>query len=461
LKEAHWKPTEIGQKLKFATLYHWSQYDSPSLATRSRYNFTLRGSNENVKLRKDFSLNIERGSEAALDSERFDSIHSTGHQDKGSASVAAVDDNASVGTAFDRAMMQRCLELARRALGRTAPNPLVGAVIVKDGEIIGEGFHPQAGQPHAEVFALREAGDRARGATLYVNLEPCNHHGRTPPCSEAVVAAGLARVVVGMVDPNPKVAGGGIARLQAAGIEVVTGVEAAACQELNEAFVHRILYHRPFGILKYAMTLDGKIATNSGHSAWITGQAARAEVFQLRAACDAVIVGGNTVRLDNPLLTTRQVDGPHPLRVVMSRTLDLPEQAHLWQTAAAPTLVITAPSVKPELQAFLRQLGVEVVELSPLTPAQVMTYLYNRGFLSVLWECGGTLAAQAIADGAVQKVLAFIAPKIVGGSTAPSPVGDLGFLTMPEALPLEKLRWRAVGADLLVEGYLPKSIVHS
>ncbi|HEY9860531.1 MAG TPA: bifunctional diaminohydroxyphosphoribosylaminopyrimidine deaminase/5-amino-6-(5-phosphoribosylamino)uracil reductase RibD [Candidatus Obscuribacterales bacterium] len=391
-----------------------------------------------------------------MDSGRFDPINSTSHQSKGSASVAAVD-NATIGTVFDRAMMQRCLELARRALGRTAPNPLVGAVIIKDGEIIGEGFHPQAGQPHAEVFALREAGERAQGATLYVNLEPCNHHGRTPPCSEAVVAAGLAKVVVGMVDPNPKVAGGGIARLQAAGIEVVTGVEGAACQELNEAFVHRILYHRPFGILKYAMTLDGKIATNSGHSAWITGQAARAEVFQLRAACDAVIVGGNTVRLDNPLLTSRQVDGPHPLRVVMSRTLDLPEQAHLWQTTAAPTLVLTEPGVKPEFQALLRRLGVEVVELSPLTPAQVMAYLYDRGFLSVLWECGGTLAAQAIADGAVQKVLAFIAPKIVGGSTAPSPVGDLGFLTMPQALPLEKLRWRSVGPDLLIEGYLPQS----
>ncbi|WP_370588119.1 bifunctional diaminohydroxyphosphoribosylaminopyrimidine deaminase/5-amino-6-(5-phosphoribosylamino)uracil reductase RibD [Trichocoleus sp. FACHB-591] len=439
----------------------WLQYDSPSLTTRSLQNFIPRGSKDNVKLREDFSLNTERASEAALDSGRFNSIDSTGQQDQVSASVTAIDDHATIGTVFDRAMMQRCLELARRALGRTAPNPLVGAVIVKDGAIIGEGFHPQAGQPHAEVFALREAGDRARGATLYVNLEPCNHHGRTPPCSEAVVAAGLAKVVVGMVDPNPKVAGGGIARLQAAGIEVVTGVEAAACQELNEAFVHRILYHQPFGILKYAMTLDGKIATNSGHSAWITGQAARAAVFQLRATCDAVIVGGNTVRLDNPLLTSRQVDGPHPLRVVMSRTLNLPEQAHLWQTAAAPTLVITEPGVKPEFQSLLRKLGVEVVELSPLMPAQVMTYLYDRGFLSVLWECGGTLAAQAIADGAVQKVLAFIAPKIVGGSTAPSPVGDLGFLTMPQALPLEKLRWRAVGVDLLIEGYLPKTQVDS
>lgn len=363
---------------------------------------------------------------------------------------------SEIGTASDRVFMQRCLELARQARGRTAPNPLVGSVIVKDGEIVGEGFHPQAGQPHAEVFALRAAGDRAQGATLYVNLEPCNHYGRTPPCSEAVVAAGLAKVVVGMVDPNPKVAGGGIARLRAAGIEVVVGVEEAACQKLNEAFVHRILHQQPFGILKYAMTLDGKIATSSGHSAWITSQTARNEVHQLRAGCEAVIVGGNTVRLDNPQLTTRQTDSPKPLRVVMSRTLDLPTEAYLWQTAATPTLVATELGANPAFQDHLRQQGVEVVELSPLSPATVMNYLYDRGCLTVLWECGGTLAARAIADGAIQKVLAFIAPKIVGGQTAPSPIGDLGILTMPDAIALERVQWRTIGDECLLEGYLPK-----
>ena len=235
-------------------------------------------------------------------------------------------------TDADRAMMQRCLELARCALGRTAPNPLVGSVIVQNGEIVGEGFHPGAGKPHAEVFALRAAGDRARGATLYVNLEPCNHYGRTPPCSEAVIAAGVAKVVVGMVDPNPLVAGGGIARLKAAGVEVLVGVEEADCRQLNEAFIHRILYQQPFGILKYAMTLDGKIATTSGHSAWITNQQARQEVHQLRSACDAIIVGGNTVRRDNPHLTSRMAEAANPLRVVLSRTLDLPTEAYLWQT---------------------------------------------------------------------------------------------------------------------------------
>ncbi len=355
---------------------------------------------------------------------------------------------------FDRAMMRRCIELARRALGKTAPNPLVGSVIVRDGKIVGEGFHPGAGQPHAEVFALREAGELAAGATVYVNLEPCNHYGRTPPCSEALIEAKVAKVVAGMVDPNPLVAGTGLARLRATGIEVVVGVEGEACQKLNEAFVHRILYRRPLGILKYAMTLDGKIATSTGHSAWVTGEEARSEVHGVRVGCDAVIVGGNTVRLDNPQLTSHQPNRNNPLRVVMSRSLDLPKSARLWETSSAPTLVLTEPGVNREFQEFLIAKGVEVVELSPLTPANVMAYLYDRSFLSVLWECGGTLAAKAIADGAVQKIMAFIAPKIVGGSSAPTPVGDLGFAKMTDALTLERVSWRTVGTDCLMEGYL-------
>ena len=352
-------------------------------------------------------------------------------------------------------MMQRCLELARRASGRTAPNPLVGCVIVHQRQIVGEGFHPGAGHPHAEVFALQAAGDRAKGATLYVNLEPCNHYGRTPPCSEAVIKAGISKVIVGIVDPDPRVSGSGIARLRSAGIEVVVGIEAEACRELNEAFIHRIRYQCPFGILKYAMTLDGKIATSSGHSAWVTDQAARAQVHHLRAVCDAVIVGGNTVRRDNPQLTTHRPDERNPLRIVMSRSLELPDQAYLWQTDAAPTLVLTQVGANPESQQRLKNKGVEVIALQHLSPMAAMTYLYERGLLSVLWECGGTLAARAIAEGAVQKVLAFIAPKIVGGSTAPSPVGELGLNTMGEALTLERVRWQIIGSDCLVEGYLP------
>lgn len=357
---------------------------------------------------------------------------------------------------LDQQRMQRCIQLAQQALGQTAPNPLVGAVVVQHDEIVGEGFHPKAGQPHAEVFALRAAGDRARGATVYVNLEPCSHYGRTPPCADALIKAEVARVVVGMIDPNPQVAGQGIARLQAAGIEVVVGVEAAACQALNEAFVYRILHQRPLGILKYAMTLDGKIATTTGNSAWVTSPPARSIVHDLRAGCDAVIIGGNTVRQDNPLLTSHG-HGHNPLRVVMSRSLELPIEAQLWQTDTAPTLVFTETGSRPDLQQPLIQQGVEVIELPILTPTAVMTQLYDRGYLSVLWECGGTLAAQAISDGAVQKILAFIAPKLIGGTTAPSPVGDLGLTQMTDALTLERVTWRSVGGDLLVEGYLQYS----
>jgi diaminohydroxyphosphoribosylaminopyrimidine deaminase / 5-amino-6-(5-phosphoribosylamino)uracil reductase len=355
-------------------------------------------------------------------------------------------------------MMQRCLELARHALGRTAPNPLVGAVIVREGEIVGEGFHPAAGQPHAEVFALQAAGEKAKGATVYVNLEPCNHHGRTPPCSEALIAAGVAKVVVGMVDPNPLVAGSGIDRLRGAGIEVIVGVEEEACRQLNEAFIHRILYQRPWGIFKYAMTLDGKIAATTGHSAWVTGEKARHLVHQQRAAADAVIVGGNTVRQDNPLLTSHNIHPHNPLRVVMSRSLDLPPEAKLWRTEEGPTLVLTQEGANPSLQRLLQQKGVEVVELSPLTPTAAMKHLYDRGLSRVFWECGGVLAAEAIAQGAVQKIMAFIAPKIIGGRDAPSPVSDLGLTQMTEALKLERVTITALEPDFLIEGYLPLPI---
>jgi diaminohydroxyphosphoribosylaminopyrimidine deaminase/5-amino-6-(5-phosphoribosylamino)uracil reductase len=316
------------------------------------------------------------------------------------------------------------------------------------------GFHPKAGEPHAEVFALRQAGEAARGATLYVNLEPCNHYGRTPPCTEAIIAAGIEQVVVGMVDPNPQVGGTGIARLRTAGIEVTVGVEAAACERLNEAFVHRILHQRPFGILKYAMTLDGKIAAASGHSSWVTGPAARRAVHQLRAACDAVIVGGNTVRQDNPHLTTHGVAGHNPLRVVMSRSLHLPTQAHLWQTDHTPTLVLTQAGANPTVRLVLQDQGVEVVELDDLTPEAVLEILYDRGALSVLWECGSTLAAAALQAGTVQKIWAFIAPKIIGGTTALTPIGDLGLSRMTDAIRLKDISIQRIDPDLLVEGYI-------
>ncbi len=256
-----------------------------------------------------------------------------------------------------------------------------------------------------------------------------------------------------MVDPNPLVSGKGIARLKEAQIEVIVGVEATACRRLNEAFCHRMLHHRPFGILKYAMTLDGKIASSTGHSAWVTGTQSRQLVHQIRAGCDAVIAGGNTVRRDNPNLTLHQATGRNPCRVVMSRNLHLPQQAHLWDVTIAPTLVFTEWGKNPSLQAALRDKGVEVIELSPLTPSQVMDVLYERQLSTILWECGGVLGAQAIREGVIQKIMAFIAPKIIGGVSAASPVGDLGLEKMSDALSLKDVTIRQVDGDILVEGY--------
>jgi diaminohydroxyphosphoribosylaminopyrimidine deaminase/5-amino-6-(5-phosphoribosylamino)uracil reductase len=367
----------------------------------------------------------------------------------------------------DRYYMQRCLDLARSAMGNTAPNPMVGCVIVKDGKIIGEGYHPKAGEPHAEIFALRSATqahdaqtheaqtDKATlGATLYVNLEPCNHTGLTPPCSDAVIASGVSRVVVGMVDPNPKVAGSGIAKIKAAGIAVTVGVEEDACQTLNEAFVHRILNQRPFGILKYAMTIDGKIATTTGHSAWITSPDSRRWVHELRSHCQAIIIGGNTVRKDNPNLTCHGVSDRIPLRVVMSRSLNLPTVANLWNCDQAPTVIFTQPNPNRDIHNTLIRQGVEIIELEVLTPDSVMKNLYDRGQAQVLWECGGTLAARALQDKSVQKLYAFIAPKIIGGASAPTPIGDLGLTEMTQAIELKKLGLQSIGPDWLLDAYL-------
>ncbi|EDX83685.1 riboflavin biosynthesis protein RibD [Synechococcus sp. PCC 7335] len=360
---------------------------------------------------------------------------------------------ATLNLGSDTDLMRRCCELAAQAAGHTAPNPLVGSIILRDGEIVGEGFHPKAGEPHAEIFALRAASDRAQGATLYVNLEPCNHKGLTPPCSEAVIKAGIRRVVIGMRDPNPK-AKGGIEKLRQAGIEVVVGIEVDRCHQLNEAFIHRVTHNSPFGILKYAMTLDGKIATTAGHSAWISGPSSRQRVHQLRSRCDAVIVGGNTVRQDNPNLTSHGEGTRNPLRVVMSRHLDLPSDRNLWKTEVAPTLVFTQTNANLETKAALVRQGVEIVALESLTPAAVMAHLYQRGAMSVLWECGGVLAAKAIAAGSVQKIWAFIAPKLIGGQRAPSPIGELGFTAMTEALALHSVSITPVGQDFLLKGYL-------
>ena len=351
-----------------------------------------------------------------------------------------------------RPWMQRALQLAALGHGRTSPNPLVGCVVLDaNGQLVGEGFHQRAGTPHAEVHALRQAGERARGGTAVVTLEPCCHHGRTPPCSETLIAAGVARVVVAMRDPDPRVAGGGIAQLQSAGIDVIEGVCEAEALQLNRAFIHRVEQGRPLGLLKWAMSLDGRTALPNGSSQWISGQPARAWVHQLRSRCDAVVVGGGTVRADNPLLTSRGRRTPEPLRVVLSRGLDLPAQAHLWTTGDAPTLVAHGPEAPAERRLLLDAAGVERLELESSEPLALMEHLAQRGCNQVLWECGPELAAAALRQGCVQQLAAVLAPKLLGGQAARTPLGDLELVDVNQAEPWHAQRLQQLGADWLWE----------
>ena len=325
--------------------------------------------------------------------------------------------------------MRRALALAALAEGHTSPNPLVGAVVLDhDGRLVGEGFHARAGDAHAEVGALRQAGDAAMGGTLVVTLEPCCHHGRTPPCSEAVLRAGIRRVVVALEDPDPRVDGGGIRQLRQAGLEVISGVLREEARQQNRAFLHRVRTGRPFGLLKWAMSLDGRTALPNGASQWISGPRARDWVHQLRSGMDAVIVGGGTIRADDPLLTSRGRRSPEPLRVVLGQSLELPDQAQLWDVAVAPTLVAHGP------EADLQRLpdGPEGLALPECEPLQLMEALAARGCNQVLWECGPELAAAAIQQGCVQEIAAVVAPKLMGGTAARTPLGDLEFTRMDQ-----------------------------
>ncbi len=343
--------------------------------------------------------------------------------------------------------MRRALALAALAEGRTSPNPLVGAVVLnREGRLVGEGFHARSGEPHAEVGALAQAGTAAAGGTLIVTLEPCCHHGRTPPCSRAVLQAGVARVVVAFEDPDPRVAGGGIAQLRQAGVEVITGVLRQEAVEQNRAFLHRVRTGRPWGVLKWAMGLDGRTALPNGTSQWISGADSRRWVHQLRAGCDAVIVGGGTVRADDPLLTSRGRRDPEPLRVVLSRGLDLPAEAQLWDTASAATLVAHGP----EAAGKQAPNGPERLELEQCEPLPLMQHLAARGCNQVLWECGSELAAAAIRQGCVQEVAAVLAPKLMGGIAARTPLGELGFTAMDQVLCGQLLPPRPIGDDWLL-----------
>ena len=357
---------------------------------------------------------------------------------------------------WDESWLQRALNLAVLGQHSTSPNPMVGAVVLdRNGLLVGEGFHRAAGEPHAEVLALAQAGDRARGGTLYVTLEPCCHQGRTPPCTAAVIAAGVHRVVVAMADPDPRVAGKGLRALRSAGITVVCGVAEMQARLLNKGFLHRISHGRPWGILKWAASVDGRIATGTGDSQWISGPRARRYVHELRACCDAVITGGGTVRRDNPLLTSRGRRQPEPLRVVLTRQLQLPDNARLWDQSQAATLVAHPQGANPAgLELFGRR-RIEHVPLHPCHPKALLELLAKRGCNRVLWECGPELATAAVQQGCVQEIVAVQAPKLIGGQGVQTPLGDLGITLLPNALPLRNHRMEWAGEDLVWRLLLP------
>ncbi len=359
--------------------------------------------------------------------------------------------------------MNRALALAQQGKGRTSPNPLVGAVIVNAGKVVGEGYHQKAGEPHAEIHALRAAGEKAKGGTLYVNLEPCCHWGRTPPCTDALIQAGIKHVFAAHLDPNPKVAGKGIQQLEGAGITVNVGVCPEAAEQLNEFYIKHVKTGCPFVILKLAMSLDGKIATSTGESQWITSAASRQKAHEIRDEVDAILVGIGTITSDNPALTTRLPNnqGRDATRIVLDSHGRTPASAKIFNSESeAGVIIAVTPQASAQNIATLEKAGAEVI----ITPAKdgrvcfktLMETLGARGITSVLVEGGGKVNASALASGVVDKAVCFVAPKFIGGKDAPGVFDGEGIKRLTDAPELERLSINQLDCDLLIEGYFVK-----
>jgi diaminohydroxyphosphoribosylaminopyrimidine deaminase/5-amino-6-(5-phosphoribosylamino)uracil reductase len=354
--------------------------------------------------------------------------------------------------------MRRALELAERGRGWVEPNPLAGAVIVRDGRVVGEGWHRRYGEAHAEVNALAEAGEAARGATLFVTLEPCCHHGKTPPCTDAVLRAGIVRVVAALEDPFPEVAGQGAARLRAAGVPVEFGVGAAEARRQNAPYLKLLATGRPYVHAKWAMTLDGKIATHTGDSKWISNEASRRLVHALRGRMDAVVVGMGTVRADDPLLTARPPGPRTPARIVLDSGGGLPLTSRLVRTAGeAPVIVVTAGPVPREREEELRAAGCEVLAVAaeagrPAVPA-LLDELGRRRLTNVLVEGGAAVHGSFLDAGAIDEVHVFIAPRLAGGAAALTPMAGRGAAAIAAAVPLDRWDVQQIEGDLYVHGW--------
>ncbi|QCR32757.1 bifunctional diaminohydroxyphosphoribosylaminopyrimidine deaminase/5-amino-6-(5-phosphoribosylamino)uracil reductase RibD [Lysinibacillus sp. SGAir0095] len=359
----------------------------------------------------------------------------------------------------DREYMQLALDLAASAKGNTNPNPCVGAVIVKNGVIVGTGLHRKAGEPHAEVHAFRMAGDHANGATLYVTLEPCSHYGKTPPCAKLVKESGISRVVVATMDPNPAVAGRGINLLREAGLEVEVGLLEKEARKLNERFIHNMLTSKPFVVSKFAMTLDGKIATHNGQSKWITSEEARLQVHKLRHEMDGILVGVGTVLADNPSLTTRlpHREGKNPIRIILDSELKTPLNANVANTAVAQTIIVSAHDVDETKVKQLSEKGVQIITVSKsnqgLNLNEMLDELYKLGITDVLVEGGAELNASFLREGLINKVIVYIAPKLLGGRHSKSPFAGMNIDYIDDALQLEFDSIEQIGPDLCITAY--------
>jgi len=358
----------------------------------------------------------------------------------------------------DTRFMKRALTLAARARGRTSPNPMVGAVIVKGGRIIAEGYHRRAGTPHAEAIAIEGAGRRARGSTLYVNLEPCCHtEKRTPPCTGKIIRAGIKRVVVAMVDSNPMVSGRGISELRSSGISVDVGVMEEKAMELNEAYIKYITTKRPFVILKLGQSMDGKIATAQGESKWITGERARQAVHRLRDEVDAVMVGIGTILKDNPSLDCRINGGRNPYRIVLDSRLRIPLNSKVLGHGDRKTIVVTTKGAWGKISK-IEATGSRVIIVSEkggrVDMGGLMDELGRMGIMSVMIEGGSSIAASALSEGIVDKVMFFIAPVIIGGIDAIPSVGGRSPLSLKDSIRIKRIRIKRVGEDILFEGYI-------
>lgn len=355
--------------------------------------------------------------------------------------------------------MQLALALARKGKGKVNPNPMVGAVIVKGTQVIGQDYHQLYGQAHAEVNAISSATEDVAGSTLYVTLEPCSHYGKTPPCADLIIQKKFKKVVIGMLDPNPLVAGNGVRKLQEAGIEVVVGILEAECRELNEVFIKYILTKKPFVIMKAAMSLDGKIATTSGESKWITSEDSRKLVHEVRHEVSAIMVGVETVIKDNPELTCRLESGQNPIRIIADSTLRIPLDAKvITEIQQAPTIIATTKLSDPNKIAYLESLGIKVLILSQKdNKVDLQDLMYQLGSLnidSILLEGGATLNFSALEQGIVDKVQIFIAPKFIGGIHSKTPVGGNGISALQDAYEIKNLTSRCIGCDILLEGYI-------